>query len=51
MVFGPWLLVPAPLVVLMGCSRIRLRCHTAGQVSIGFLTGAAVSSPVFDLVS
>lgn len=50
MVFGPWLLVLAPLVVLIGCSRIRLRCHTAGQVSVGFLIGAAVSSPVFDLM-
>lgn len=49
-VFGPWLLVLAPVVVLIGCSRIRLRCHTAGQVGVGFLIGAAVSSPVFDLV-
>jgi membrane-associated phospholipid phosphatase len=49
-VFGPWLLVLAPVAVLIGWSRIRLRCHTAGQVSVGFLIGAAVSSPAFDLV-
>ncbi|MET9462167.1 hypothetical protein ABZY05_45610 [Streptomyces canus] len=49
-VFGPWLLVLAPLVVLIGCSRIRLRRHTAAQVGVGFLIGAAVGSPVFDLV-
>ena len=49
-VFGPWMLVLAPLVVLIGWSRVRLRCHTVGQVSVGFLIGAAVSAPVFDLV-
>jgi membrane-associated phospholipid phosphatase len=49
-VFGPWSLVLAPAVLLIGWSRVRLRCHTVGQVGVGFLVGAAVSSPVFDLV-
>ncbi|MEU5893520.1 hypothetical protein ABZ835_42870 [Streptomyces sp. NPDC047461] len=49
-VFGPWSLVLAPVVVLIGCSRVRLRCHAAGQVGVGFLIGAAVSSPAFGLV-
>ncbi|GAA3846684.1 hypothetical protein GCM10022403_092980 [Streptomyces coacervatus] len=49
-VFGPWMLVLTPLVVLIGGSRIRLRCHTVGQVIVGVLIGAAVSAPVFDIL-
>ncbi|MEU4932582.1 hypothetical protein AB0G54_39855 [Streptomyces yokosukanensis] len=48
--FGPWLLVLTPLVVLIGWSRIRLRCHTVGQVTVGVLIGAAVSAPVYTLL-
>ncbi|MFF3335107.1 hypothetical protein ACFYWX_37150 [Streptomyces sp. NPDC002888] len=48
--FGPWMLVLSPLVPLIGWSRIRLRCHTVGQVVVGALAGAAVSAPVFDLL-
>ncbi|TRV73058.1 hypothetical protein FKN01_28505 [Streptomyces sp. 130] len=49
-VFGPWMLVLAPVVVLIGWSRVRLRCHTVGQVAVGMVTGAAVSAPLFALV-
>ncbi|MFE2493337.1 hypothetical protein [Streptomyces scopuliridis] len=49
-VFGPWMLALTPLVVLIGWSRIRLRCHTVSQVTVGALIGAAVSAPVFDLL-
>ncbi|MFE2746135.1 hypothetical protein ACFXKX_17500 [Streptomyces scopuliridis] len=49
-VFGPWMLALTPLVALIGWSRIRLRCHTVGQVTVGALIGAAVSAPVFDLL-
>ncbi|WP_405590262.1 hypothetical protein [Streptomyces sp. NBC_01092] len=46
-VFGPWTFVLAPLVVLIGWSRVRLRCHTVGQVAVGVLIGAAVSTPLY----
>ncbi|GHI02689.1 phosphatase PAP2 family protein [Streptomyces cellostaticus] len=49
-VFGPWMLVLTPLVVLIGWSRIRLRCHTVGQVTVGVLIGAAVSAPAYTLL-
>ncbi|MFE3144593.1 hypothetical protein [Streptomyces scopuliridis] len=49
-VFGPRMLALTPLVVLIGWSRIRLRCHTVGQVTVGALIGAAVSAPVFGLL-
>ncbi|MEU5531716.1 hypothetical protein [Streptomyces sp. NPDC020362] len=49
-VFGPWMLVLTPLVALIGWSRIRLRCHTVGQVTAGVLIGAAASALVFDFL-
>ncbi|MEU9731335.1 hypothetical protein [Streptomyces sp. NPDC048002] len=49
--FGPWALVTAPLVVLIGWSRVRLRCHTPGQVAVGLLIGAAVGAPVHAILS
>ncbi|WP_145794547.1 hypothetical protein [Kitasatospora atroaurantiaca] len=49
-VFGTWLLVLSPLVALIGWSRIRLRCHTIGQVAVGALVGAGVGAPLFDLL-
>ncbi|MFI1766091.1 hypothetical protein ACH41H_29100 [Streptomyces sp. NPDC020800] len=49
-VFGAWLLVLAPLVVLIGWSRIRLRCHTLGQVAVGALIGAAAGAPLYTLL-
>jgi membrane-associated phospholipid phosphatase len=49
-VFGPWTLVLTPLVVLIGWSRVRLRCHTVGQVTVGMLIGAAVGAPLYTLL-
>jgi membrane-associated phospholipid phosphatase len=43
-VFGPWVLVLTPLVAAIGWSRVRLRCHTVGQVVVGILIGGAVST-------
>ncbi|MGW3209270.1 hypothetical protein [Streptomyces sp. NPDC001135] len=45
-VFGPWMLVLTPLVVLIGWSRVRLGCHTVGQVAVGALVGATVGTCV-----
>ncbi|MFE4968667.1 hypothetical protein [Streptomyces sp. NPDC056660] len=49
-VFGPWMLVLTPLVAVIGWSRVRLRCHTVGQVTVGMLIGAAVSTPLYTLL-
>ncbi|MFE2965628.1 hypothetical protein ACFXKC_18505 [Streptomyces sp. NPDC059340] len=49
-VFGPWMFVLTPLVALIGWSRIRLRCHSTCQVTVGALIGAAVGAPVFGLL-
>ncbi|MGW1712268.1 hypothetical protein [Streptomyces sp. NPDC002156] len=49
-VFGPGTLVLVPLVALIAWSRVRLRCHTVGQVTVGALVGAAVGASVFDLL-
>ncbi|MFE8915989.1 hypothetical protein [Streptomyces globisporus] len=49
-VFGPWMLALVPVVVLIGWSRVRLRCHTVGQVAVGMLIGAAVSAPLYMLL-
>lgn len=49
-VFGPWTLALVPVVVLIGWSRVRLRCHTVGQVAVGMLIGAAVSAPLYTLM-
>ncbi|GAA4984065.1 hypothetical protein [Kitasatospora paranensis] len=49
-VFGPWMLALAPLVASIGWSRIRLRCHTPGQVAVGLLIGSTVAGPVFALL-
>ncbi|MFE7932795.1 phosphatase PAP2 family protein [Streptomyces sp. NPDC057456] len=44
------MLALAPLLVLIGWSRVRLRCHTLGQVAVGMLIGAAVSAPLYTLL-
>ncbi|MGB2571433.1 phosphoesterase PA-phosphatase [Micromonospora citrea] len=44
---GPRLLVVAPLPVLAGWSRVRLRDHTVPQVVVGGVVGAAVAGLVF----
>ncbi|SCG61366.1 phosphatase PAP2 family protein [Micromonospora coxensis] len=45
--FGPRLLAVAPLPVLAGWSRVRLRAHTVPQVVVGGVVGAAVAGLVF----
>ncbi|MFD4567583.1 hypothetical protein ACFWOX_24895 [Streptomyces sp. NPDC058467] len=49
-VYGTGALALAPLVVLIGWSRVRLRCHTAAQVTVGVLVGAGVAGPLFGLL-
>ncbi|WP_405624842.1 hypothetical protein OG933_01085 [Streptomyces sp. NBC_00016] len=48
--YGPWWALSAPLVALIGWSRVRLRCHTIAQVAVGACVGAAVSNAAFDLL-
>ncbi|SCL59543.1 PAP2 superfamily protein [Micromonospora citrea] len=45
--FGAALLATAPLLVLVGWSRVRLRDHTVPQVLAGGLLGALVAGFVF----
>lgn len=49
-VFGPGMLVLVPVVALIAWSRVRLRCHTVGQVLVGAFIGAAVGGLLFDLL-
>ncbi|GIJ21976.1 phosphoesterase PA-phosphatase [Micromonospora lutea] len=49
-VFGPKLLVAAPVVVLVGWSRVELRDHTVGQVIAGTVAGLLVAVPIFLLL-
>ncbi|MEJ8672835.1 phosphatase PAP2 family protein [Streptomyces sp. MS1.AVA.1] len=35
---------------MIGWSRIRLRCHTPAQVTVGAIMGAAVGGVVFGLL-
>ncbi|MFJ8885918.1 hypothetical protein ACIRJR_21255 [Streptomyces sp. NPDC102402] len=44
---GPWWALSAPLVAVIGWSRVRLRCHTVAQVTVGACLGAAVSGVAF----
>ncbi|WP_416903495.1 phosphatase PAP2 family protein [Micromonospora echinospora] len=46
-VFGPALLSTAPLVALVGWSRVQLREHTISQVVAGVAIGLAVAVPTF----
>ncbi|TBL30646.1 phosphoesterase PA-phosphatase [Verrucosispora sp. SN26_14.1] len=45
--FGPVLLATAPLVALVGWSRVRLRDHTVAQVIAGTAVGVLVAAPTF----
>ncbi|WP_423791092.1 phosphoesterase PA-phosphatase [Micromonospora cathayae] len=45
--FGPALLVTAPVVALVGWSRVRLRDHTVAQVTAGTVVGLLVAIPTF----
>ncbi|MEU7993890.1 phosphoesterase PA-phosphatase [Micromonospora sp. NPDC049060] len=48
--FGPALLASAPVVALVGWSRVRLRDHTVGQVAAGTVVGALIAVPTFLLL-
>ena len=50
-VFHGWPLLAAPVVVLVGWSRVRLKDHTAGQVVVGAAVGGLVAGVTFALVS
>ncbi|MFF3350233.1 hypothetical protein [Streptomyces sp. NPDC002779] len=50
LLYGPWWALSAPLVALIGWSRVRLRCHTVAQVAVGACVGAVVSSAAFTLL-
>jgi membrane-associated phospholipid phosphatase len=45
------LLVTAPLVVLVGWSRVRLADHTPAQVVVGAMVGATVAGGVFSALA
>jgi membrane-associated phospholipid phosphatase len=47
--FGPWMLLIAPLVLAVAWARVRLGDHTATQVVAGTLIGALISGLAFSL--
>ncbi len=47
LLFGPALLVLAPLIALSAWARVELRDHTPAQVAAGAAVGAAVAGMVF----
>ncbi|MFD9130185.1 hypothetical protein [Kitasatospora sp. NPDC059571] len=49
-VFGLWVLLLTPLVAAIGWSRVRLRCHTVGQVVVGTAIGATVGTAACTLL-
>ncbi|PWR06335.1 phosphoesterase PA-phosphatase [Micromonospora acroterricola] len=50
LIFGSPLLLAAPLVGLVGWSRVRLRDHTVPQVLTGSVLGALIAGLVFGLL-
>ncbi|WP_285756893.1 hypothetical protein [Nocardiopsis ansamitocini] len=50
LVYGVWALLAAPLVVLVGWSRVALRDHTAAQTVAGAVVGSTAAWVVFSLV-
>jgi membrane-associated phospholipid phosphatase len=50
LVFGPALLVLAPLVALSGWARVEVGDHTPAQVLAGAAVGAAVAGAAFPLL-
>ncbi|WP_433207848.1 phosphatase PAP2 family protein [Dactylosporangium sp. CS-047395] len=50
LVYGPILLVTAPLVAAVGWSRVVLKDHTVLQVLVGTVVGAIVAGAVFALL-
>ena len=51
LVFGPWALVAAPAVPLVGWARTEVAHHTWAQVVVGGLIGGVVAEGVFVLVT
>ncbi|UGY92436.1 phosphatase PAP2 family protein [Streptomyces gobiensis] len=47
--YGTSLVMGAPLVALIGWSRVRLRVHSPAQTVVGALVGAAVAASVFTI--
>jgi membrane-associated phospholipid phosphatase len=50
LLYGPFLLVLVPFVVLIGWSRVAVRDHTVTQVIAGALIGPILGGAVFLLV-
>jgi hypothetical protein len=50
LVFGPPLLAVAPVVGMIGWSRVALGDHTAPQVTAGATLGAVIAATVFSLL-
>lgn len=50
MVFGPAMLVTAPIVLLVAWSRVHLGDHTATQTAVGAVVGVVVTAPVFSVL-
>ncbi|MEV4342900.1 phosphoesterase PA-phosphatase [Actinoplanes sp. NPDC049596] len=46
-VYGPWALLGALLLPLIGWSRVRLTAHTPAQVVAGTVVGALIAGTVF----
>lgn len=47
LVFGPALVLLAPVVALVGCARVAVRDHTPAQVVAGAAVGTVVAAVVF----
>lgn len=48
---APWPFMAAPLVALIGWSRVRLRAHTVAQVMVGCLLGTAGTAFLWHLAN
>lgn len=48
---APWPFMAAPLVALIGWSRVRLRAHTVAQVLVGCLLGTAGTAFLWHLAN
>ena len=50
LVFGPQLVIMAPVEVNVGWARVELDDHTPAQVTVGAAIGAMVAAVVFELL-
>jgi hypothetical protein len=50
LLYGPWLLVLVPVVLLIGWARVRITDHTVAQVLVGLVLGPLLGGPIFLLV-